>query len=89
MALSKEEKGKVIKEFSLGTADTGSTEVQIALLTKGIKELTKHCQENPKDYSSKRGLLRMVCRRSSFLRYLQREDAQKYKFLIGKLGLRK
>lgn len=89
MALNKEEKQGIVNEFGLGTQDTGSTQVQIALLTKKIKELTEHCQKNPKDFSTRRGLLQMVCDRRSFLGYLQKKDEGKYKELLAKLGLRK
>ncbi len=89
MALSTEEKSKIVKEFGRKPNDSGSTEVQVALLTKNITELTQHCKEHPKDFSSKRGLLKMVCGRRSFLRYLQRKDIKIYKSLLGKLGLRK
>ncbi len=89
MALSKEEKNTIVKEFGKGLEDTGSTEVQVALLTKNIRMLTDHCKENPKDFSSKRGLLKMVCQRRSSLRYLQQKSEEKYKNLIKRLGLRK
>ncbi len=89
MALSKEEKNTIVKEFGKGLEDTGSTEVQVALLTKNIRMLTGHCKENPKDFSSKRGLLKMVCQRRSFLRYIQQKSEEKYKNIIKRLGLRK
>lgn len=89
MALYKEDKQNIIREFGLGALDTGSSQVQIALLTQNIKILTEHCQKNPKDFSCRRGLLRMVNRRRNFLQYLQRKDQNKYKELIATLGLRK
>jgi small subunit ribosomal protein S15 len=89
MALTKEEKNNLVKEFSINENDTGSTEVQIALLTTNIRHLTDHCQKNPKDFSSKRGLLKMVCDRRTFLKYLERKNTQKYRDVIQKLGLRK
>lgn len=89
MALTKESKAQVIKDFGKTANDSGSTEVQIACLTGNIKLLIEHCKENPKDFSSKRGLLSMVCRRTAFLKYLARKDVQKYKTVIEKLGLRK
>jgi small subunit ribosomal protein S15 len=87
--LQKDEKTKIIADFGHNAKDTGSTEVQIALLTKHISDLTNHCQTNPKDFSSRRGLLNMVCQRKRLLRYLENTDEGRYKQLIGKLGLRK
>ena len=87
--VDKQEKRKVIEEFGQGPKDTGSTEVQIALLTKEIVDLTGHCQVNSHDYSSKRGLLKKVCQRRKLLRYLEQKNDVKYKELIQKLGLRK
>ncbi len=89
MALSKVEKETLIKEFAIGSGDTGSTEVQIALLTENIRQLTEHCKVNPKDFSTKRGLLQMVCNRRRFLSYLEQKDAAKYREIIKRLGLRK
>ncbi len=89
MALQKEEKSKIISDFGQSVQDTGSSEVQIALLTKHIKDLTGHCQTNPKDFSSRRGLLKMVCQRKRLLRYLERTNEEKYKQLTDRLGLRR
>lgn len=89
MAILSEEKKKIIKEFALHDGDTGSTEVQVALETKKIHFLTGHCQSHPKDFSSRRGLLKAVCRRRRLLQYLERTDSQKYKEIIGRLDLRK
>ena len=89
MALDREQKQSIFKEFGLNLGDTGSAEVQIAMLTERIGDLTKHCKQNHKDFSSKRGLLKMVCRRRSFLRHLANKDEVKYKELIKRLGLRK
>jgi len=89
MALNKEEKEKIIKAFAVGSGDTGSTEVQIALLTENINQLTNHCKVNPKDFSTKRGLLKMVCNRRRFLSYLEQKDAAKYREIVKQLGLRK
>lgn len=89
MVLQKEEKTKIIHDFGQNVQDSGSTEVQIALLTKRISDLTGHCKINPKDFSSRRGLLNLVCQRKGFLRYLERTNENKYKQLIKKLGLRK
>ena len=87
--VNKTDKSEVIKNFQINENDTGSTEVQIALLSKHIKTLTKHLQENPKDYSSKRGLLKSVGRRKRYLSYLHNKDEEKYRALIKRLGLRK
>ncbi len=89
MVLHKEEKRKIIEDFQQNLSDTGSVEVQIALLTNDIRLLTGHCQAYPKDFSSKRGLLKMVCRRRRFLRYLGEVDENKYRDLVKRLGLRK
>ena len=89
MPMTKEEKQHIISEFAKGSQDTGSSQVQIALLTKNIDKLTEHCQKNPKDFSTRRGLLKMVCARRGFLKYLQKTDTSKYKEVIAKLGLRK
>lgn len=89
MALTKEEKQDIVKSFGQTSQDSGSVDVQVAFLTKNINDLTDHCKKNPKDFSSKRGLLKMVCRRRSFLQYIEQRDAAKYKELIKKLKLRK
>ena len=86
--IKKIEKEKVIKDFRINDEDTGSTEVQIALLSKHINMLTKHLQDNPKDFSSKRGLLKSVGRRKRYLTYLHKKDDKKYKTLIKRLSLR-
>lgn len=90
MALNKEQKASIVAQFGGSNGvNTGSTEVQVALLTKHITELTDHCKNNPKDFSSKRGLLRMVCQRISLLKYLKKNSVDSYKALIAELGLRK
>jgi len=89
MALKKEEKSKIVGEYGRGTGDTGSVEVQVALLTKTIRDLTEHCQKNKKDFSGKRGLLKMVCRRRRLLRYLEQVDAKRNIELVRRLELRK
>ena len=89
MALSKEEKAKIVKEFGKNDKDTGSIEVQIAILTKEINDLTDHLKENTHDYHSKRGLLMKVGQRRSKLNYLMKNDVTKYREIINKLGLRK
>ena len=80
---------KVINEHKRGDNDTGSTEVQVALLTARIEQLTGHFKAHKQDHHSRRGLLMMVNRRRSLLDYLHRKDAERYKALIGKLGLRR
>ena len=89
MAMSPSERKKIIDEYSQHATDTGSTEVQIALLTGNIVELIEHCKENHKDYSSKRGLFKKVCQRKSLLKYLARKNKEAYTKIIKKLGLRK
>ena len=89
MALMKEEKAKIIKEFAKSENDCGSTEVQIAILTKEIEKLTAHLKEHKHDYHSNRGLLMKVGQRRSLLKYLAKTDVQKYREVVKKLGLRK
>lgn len=89
MALRTDEKAKLVKDFGASAQDTGSTEVQIALLSESIKQLTEHCQTHPKDVSTKRGLLKKVCERRGFLKYLQRKDLKKYQAIVIRLGLKK
>ncbi|MDC7232283.1 MAG: 30S ribosomal protein S15 [Spirochaetales bacterium] len=87
--LTKEDKQKIVAEFGTDANDTGSTEVQIALLTKRIEDLTEHFKSNKKDHASRRGLLKMVGSRRKLLKYLKRKDLDGYRALIAKLGLRK
>jgi small subunit ribosomal protein S15 len=89
MSLTKEAKREVIDKHGRGPADTGSTEVQVALLTRRIDELTEHLRTHPKDHYSRRGLLKLVGRRRRFLDYLQRKDIEGYRALIKELGLRR
>jgi small subunit ribosomal protein S15 len=89
MSITAEEKTKIVSDFKIHEKDTGSTEVQIAILTKRINELTDHLRTHKKDHSSRRGLLTMVSKRNSLLKYLTREDRTRYQQIIGKLGLRK
>ncbi len=89
MAFTKELKQEIIKEFGANAQDTGSTEVQIALLTARIRELTEHFKVNKKDHASRRGLLKMVGQRRRLLRYLKNNDIDKYRELLLKLNLRK
>ncbi len=85
----KEEKTAIIKEFAVHEGDTGSSEVQIAVLTKRIKDLTDHMRIHRKDHHSERGLLKMVATRRSLLHYLQNTDIERYRAIIAKLGIRK
>ena len=89
MALTKEQKSKIIKKYARDEKDTGSPEVQIALLTERINELTEHLKVHKKDNHSRRGLLKMVGARRSLLKYLSDKDVQRYRDIVEKLGLRK
>jgi small subunit ribosomal protein S15 len=89
MSLDKENKSELINKFRLGEKDTGSTEVQVAVLTERINQLTEHMMANRHDYHSQRGLVKLVGQRRRLLAYLSREDAKRYRSLITKLGLRK
>ena len=89
MALTKEEVTSTIAKFGTNDKDTGATEVQIALLTKRINQLTEHCKQFKKDKSGQRGLLILVGKRRRMLKYLQRVGLEKYRALIKELGLRK
>lgn len=87
--LNKEEKQGVIAEYKTHETDTGSPEVQIAILTTRINELTEHMKKNPHDRHSGRGLLKMVGKRRNLLGYLQKKDIERYRAIVKKLGLRK
>ena len=89
MALTKEVKQEIIKEFAKSENDTGSAEVQIAILTKEINDLTDHLKVHTHDYHSRRGLLKKVGQRKNMLAYLAKKDIQSYREVIKKLGLRK
>ncbi len=89
MSMTLEAKTKIVSDFKIHEKDTGSPEVQIALLSKRITELTDHLRTHKKDHSSRRGLLKMVGKRNSLLKYLTREDRARYQQIIGRLGLRK
>lgn len=89
MALTKDEKQKLIKEFAKSENDTGSAEVQIAILTKEINDLTEHLKTHIHDYHSRRGLLKKVGQRRNMLQYLAKKDIQGYREVVKKLGLRK
>ena len=89
MTLTKEEKQQIVGQHGKSAADTGSAEVQIALLTKRINDLTEHLRQHSKDHHSRRGLLKLVGRRRRLLNYLQRKDLEGYRALIKELGLRR
>ncbi len=89
MAISKERKNEIINEFKIHETDTGSPEVQIAVLTEEINKLNEHLRVHKKDHHSRRGLLKMVGRRRNLLTYLRNKDVQRYRVLINKLGLRR
>jgi small subunit ribosomal protein S15 len=89
MALTKEKKEEVIKAFGANEKDTGATEVQVALLTKRVDELTEHFKRHPKDTNSRRGLLKLVGQRRRQLAYLRRRNLTKYREIIERLNLRK
>lgn len=88
MGLAKEKKGELVESFGRAGGDTGSVEVQVALLTERIRMLTDHARRHGKDHHSRRGLLKLVGRRRRFLRYMQRRNLTGYRALIGKLGIR-
>ncbi len=87
--LTKEKKGEIIADYKRGDDDTGSPEVQIAILTTRINELTEHLKTHRKDHSSRRGLLKMVGTRSALLKYVRKNDIDRYRSIISRLGLRK
>ena len=87
--LTKQEKEKIIDDFELHEGDTGSPEVQIALLTRRINDLTEHLRTHSKDHASRRGLLKMVGTRTALLKYVRNQDVKRYRGIISRLGLRK
>ena len=87
--LTKQKKQKIIGDFETHEGDTGSPEVQIALLTNKINELTEHLKTHRKDHASRRGLLKMVGTRSALLKYVSKRDVRRYQEIISRLGLRK
>ena len=87
--MTKEEKQAIIKEYAVHEGDTGSAQVQVAVLTKRINELTEHLKVHKKDHHSRRGLLKMVGQRRNLLAYLKAKDINRYRELIESLGLRK
>lgn len=88
MALTKDRKSSVIGKFARATSDTGSPEVQIAILTESINQLTEHLKAHKKDHASRRGLLMKVGKRRRLLRYLESADLERYRAIVNKLGLR-
>ena len=89
MVMTKEKRNEVVESYRVNDTDTGSPEVQVALLTERITYMTEHMKANKKDFHSQRGLLLMVNRRNKLLKYLRREAPERYKALIKRLGLRK
>ena len=89
MAITTEQRQQAIEQFRGGEGDSGSSSVQISLLTQRINHLTEHMRSNTKDYSSRRGLLRLVSKRRGLLDYVRRHDPQRYLDIIGRLGIRK
>ena len=89
LTLTKEAKLEIVRKHGAGDSDTGSTKVQVALLTQRINDLTEHLRAHPKDHYSRRGLLKLVGRRRRFLNYLQRKNLEGYRALIKELGLRR
>jgi small subunit ribosomal protein S15 len=89
MVITNEDKKKIIQNFGHSSQDTGSSAVQVALLTHKIVALTQHCKQHPKDYSTRRGLLQMVCNRKKLLMYLARVDETSYRSVIQRLELKK
>jgi small subunit ribosomal protein S15 len=89
MALSAEQKAAIVKDYQTCEGDTGSPEVQVALLTANIEQLQSHFKEHKQDHHSRRGLIRMVNQRRNLLDYLKRKDATRYSTLIKRLGLRR
>lgn len=89
MALSADRKSEIVSEHARGNGDTGSPEVQVALLTANIEELSKHFKEHIHDHHSRQGLLKMVSSRRKMLDYLKKKDSERYRDLISKLGLRR
>ncbi|MDH3690713.1 MAG: 30S ribosomal protein S15 [Gammaproteobacteria bacterium] len=89
MPLTAEDKSKIVGEYHRGPQDTGSTEVQVALMTARIEDLSKHFQTHTHDHHSRQGLLRLVNRRRKLLDYLKKKDVERYRALITRLGLRR
>ncbi|MBC6452971.1 MAG: 30S ribosomal protein S15 [Hormoscilla sp. SP5CHS1] len=88
MSLPQEQKHQIIADYQLHETDTGSADMQVAILTEKINRLSKHLQANKKDHSSRRGLLRMISNRKRLLSYIKKQDANRYQALIGRLKIR-
>ncbi len=88
MALIQERKHEIISEYQIHETDTGSADVQVAMLTERISRLSAHLQQNKKDHSSRRGLLKMIGQRKRLLAYIQKQDQERYRALISRLGIR-
>lgn len=89
MVITKEQKTRIIEEYRINEKDTGSPEVQVAILTFRINNLTEHLKSNKKDHHSRRGLLQMVGQRRGFLDYLKKIDIERYRSIVARLGLRR
>ena len=89
MALTQEKKQELISQYQVHETDTGSSDLQVAMLTERINQLTQHLKANKKDHSSRRGLLKMIGRRKRLLAYIQNEDPNRYQSLISRLGIRR
>ncbi|WP_017303804.1 30S ribosomal protein S15 [Spirulina subsalsa] len=89
MSLTQALKQEIISEYQVHETDTGSSDVQVAMLTKRINQLTEHLKINKKDHSSRRGLLKLIGRRKRLLAYIQKQDYEHYQTLIGRLGIRR
>jgi small subunit ribosomal protein S15 len=89
MSLTQTRKQELIGEYQTHETDTGSSDLQVAILTERINQLTGHLKANPKDHASRRGLLKMIGRRRRLLSYIQKKDAQRYQDLIARLGIRR
>lgn len=87
--MQKDQKTEIINTYAVHEGDTGSPEVQIAILSKRINDLTEHLKNNPKDHHSRRGMFKMIGNRRSLLNYLQKKDIERYRDIVEKLGLRK
>lgn len=87
--ISLQEKKNIIENNKINEKDTGSVNVQVALLTENIKKLTEHFKNNPKDFHSRRGMIKMICKRKSLLGYIKRKNVNEYRNLISKLGLKR
>jgi small subunit ribosomal protein S15 len=88
MALTQQRKQEIISQYQVHETDTGSADIQVAMLTERINRLSEHLQANKKDFSSRRGLLKLIGQRKRLLAYIQKEDREKYQALIARLGIR-